>query len=201
MLRIEVVAGPGSADTVRGLRALVSESLATVAEVSQPGLAGLDDGTWIYDHIGSTSVPGLAAKRFVDLQLGVTGLPEEGSAADAIFDRAGYQATRGSRPDSPGVYRDAVLGPVAAPEPTYRKRLYVRPDPPLPSVLHVRLIGAQWQVATVRLRDWLRASPQARRDYEAAKRQAAARHAGDADFDDYTRAKAAFFRGLSLEPG
>ena len=40
--------------------------------------------------------------------------------------------------------------------------------------------------------DW-EPSPTARHEYEQAKEQAAATHAGDADFDDYTRAKGAFF--------
>ncbi len=34
---------------------------------------GLDDARWAYDHIGSTAVPGLRAKRLIDLQTG--GLP------------------------------------------------------------------------------------------------------------------------------
>ena len=38
-----------------------------------------DDGTWTYDHIGSTAVPGLRAKPFIDLQVGVTDLPAPGS--------------------------------------------------------------------------------------------------------------------------
>jgi GrpB-like predicted nucleotidyltransferase (UPF0157 family) len=45
----------------------------------------------------------------------------------------------------------------------------------------------------VQFRDWLRASPEGRRAYEHAKQEAADAHASDPDFDDYTRAKAAFF--------
>jgi hypothetical protein len=41
--------------------------------------------------------------------------------------------------------------------------------------------------------DRLRAAPAGRRAYEAAKDKAARDHAADPDFDDYTRAKGAFF--------
>jgi GrpB-like predicted nucleotidyltransferase (UPF0157 family) len=98
--------------------------------------AGLDDGTWTYGHIGSTAVPGLRAKPFVDLQVGVTGLPAPGSPAEDVMRGAGFQPTSGSRPDSPGVGRDGVLDPAAGvPEAMYRKRLYVRPDPAEPAIL------------------------------------------------------------------
>jgi GrpB-like predicted nucleotidyltransferase (UPF0157 family) len=53
---------------------------------------------------------------------------------------------------------------------------------------------APWWSYTVALRDWLRSSPDARRAYEAMKERVAAEHAGDGDYDDYTRGKAAFFR-------
>ncbi|HMH93639.1 MAG TPA: GrpB family protein, partial [Streptosporangiaceae bacterium] len=59
---------------------------------------------------------------------------------------------------------------------------------------HVRLLGAPWWSYTVAFRDWLRSSPDARRAYEAIKERVAAEHAGDADYDDYTRGKTAFFR-------
>ncbi len=42
-------------------------------------------------------------------------------------------------------------------------------------------------------RDWLRAEAGARRRYEALKRRLAADNVGKPDFDDYTRAKTAFF--------
>ena len=51
----------------------------------------------------------------------------------------------------------------------------------------------------MQFRDWLRASPAGRRSYEKAKQRAAADHAHDADFDDYTRAKAAFFDQVQAE--
>lgn len=54
---------------------------------------GLDDGRWTYDHIGSTAVPGLLAKRFIDLQIGAAALPEEDSAADEVLAAAGFLAT------------------------------------------------------------------------------------------------------------
>jgi GrpB-like predicted nucleotidyltransferase (UPF0157 family) len=154
---------------------------------------GLDDGRWTYDHIGSTSVPGLRAKHFIDLQIGAVVLPAAGSAADEVLAQAGYLPAAGSRPDSPGVNRDGVLDPDLAPAESYRKRLYFRPDPAQPSILHVRLLGSPWWSYTVRFRDWLRASSDGRRAYQAVKEQAAAAHARDADFDDYTRAKGAFF--------
>ena len=142
-------------------------------------------------------MPGLRAKRYVDLQLGVTVLPEPGSPADGLLAAAGFGPASGSRPDSPGVYRDNVRDPALAPDAAYRKRLYFRPDPALPAILHVRLLGAPWWSYTVRFRDWLRASPAGRDAYEQAKLRAAAAHAGDPDFDDYTRAKAAFFNEVA----
>lgn len=42
-------------------------------------------------------------------------------------------------------------------------------------------------------RDWLRAHPEARDRYAEFKAAVAAEHAGDPDFDDYTRAKTQFF--------
>jgi GrpB-like predicted nucleotidyltransferase (UPF0157 family) len=165
------------------------------------GLAqsGLDDGRWTYDHIGSTAVPGLRAKRIIDLQIGADALPAEGSPADQVLEAAGFVLATGSRPDSPGVYRDGVKQPGLAPDAAYHKRLYFRADPSLPAILHVRQLGAPWWSYTVQFRDWLRASPDGRRAYEHAKQQAVDAHANDADYDDYTRAKAAFFDQVQAE--
>jgi GrpB-like predicted nucleotidyltransferase (UPF0157 family) len=87
---------------------------------------GLGDGRWTYDHIGSTAVPGLRAKRFIDLQIGAASLPQEGSPVDEVLAAASFRPARGDRPDSPGVYRDRVQDPALAPAEAYRKRLYLR---------------------------------------------------------------------------
>jgi GrpB-like predicted nucleotidyltransferase (UPF0157 family) len=109
----------------------------------------------------------------------------------------------GSTAVSPGVFRDGVKDPGLAPAEAYRKRLYFRPDPAQPSILHLRQLGSPWWSYTVQFRDWLRANPAGRSAYERAKQQAADAHANDADFDDYTRAKAAFFDQVQgeYEPG
>ena len=146
---------------------------------------------WAFDHIGSTSVPGLAAKPSLDLQVLVPALPEA-AALDAALARAGFLAEHGSRPDSPGVTRDEPRGDEDVPDDVWRKRLFVCPDPVSPSVLHVRLAASPWGRHTVAFRDWLRAHPAERDRYEQLKRALAAEHAGSADYDDYTRAKSSW---------
>ncbi|WP_267938276.1 GrpB family protein [Saccharothrix sp. S26] len=59
----------------------------------------LAEPSWSYEHIGSTAVPGLRAKRFVDLQLGVTALPEHADL-DPVLAALGFRVAKGARPDS-----------------------------------------------------------------------------------------------------
>lgn len=174
-------------------RELLADSDPALAEVAAHELdrlrAALAEPSWTYDHIGSTSVPGLRAKPIVDLQLGVRPLPPEGSPFDETLLALGYRPSTGSRPDSPGVYRDMVREPGLAPEAAYRKRLYVGER----VILHVRLLGSPWWSYTVLFRDWLRADAEGRAAYQRTKEELAARYAGAPDYDDYTRAKTAFF--------
>ncbi len=156
-------------------------------------LGGVATGGWTFDHIGSTAVADLQAKRYADLQIGVTALPEPGSEVDLALARCGCAAATGARPDSPGVTRDWVRDSDVAPDEAYRKRLFVRRTTEPPAILHLRLVGAPWWSYTVIFRDWLRANESGRRAYESIKQQAAAAHAHDADHDDYTRDKSAFF--------
>lgn len=162
-------------------------------------LAGVAVDGWTFDHIGSTAVPDLMAKQYIDLQIGVTSLPDPGSDIELAFARCGFDPATGARPDSPGVHRDWVRSPDLAPDWAYRKRLFVRRSSEPPAIVHVRLVGSPWWSYTVLFRDWLRASEAGRRSYERIKLAAAAAHADDADYDDYTRDKSAFFDQVHAE--
>ncbi len=152
-----------------------------------------------FEHIGSTAVPGLTAKAYVDLQVCVSSLPAGDVLAGALAPTGLVPAT-GARPDSPGVHRDVPRGSEQVPDDVWRKQLFVRdPDGPGAAILHVRLSASPWARYTVWFRDWLRAHPHARDRYAAFKAAAAAQHAGDPDFDDYTRTKTVFFDQVQEE--
>ncbi|MGN8554027.1 UNVERIFIED_CONTAM: GrpB family protein [Microbacterium sp. SLM126] len=154
-------------------------------------LAGLDGaGEAEYDHIGSTSVPGLVAKPILDLQVRIMPLPSEEALGERL-NRIGFVRAGGSRPDSPGVDRDIPRGGVTVPGDVWVKRLFVSDEGS--SILHVRRWDSPWGQYTVWFRDWLRASEDARDRYALAKQALSAQNAGKSDYDDYTRAKTAYF--------
>jgi len=157
----------------------------------------LGDGADL-DHIGSTAVPGLAAKAVVDLQVRLRELPPEDEVA-ARLAPLGYVLTPGSRPDSPGVHSDARMpaDPPGTPDAACAKRLLVAPDPLVPSVLHLRRSDSPFAAHVVAFRDWLRAHPEGRQRYEDVKRRLETEHAGDEDYDDYTRGKGDLLRELA----
>lgn len=144
------------------------------------------------DHIGSTSVPGLAAKPVIDLQLGVPGLNRLDGIEKALA-AVGFVDVAASRPGSPGVLRDFARGRHAEAKDCWGKRLFASADPGRPAILHVRQIGWPWWGYTVEFRDWLRANPDARDDYQRMKLELAAAHASDVDYDQYTLGKTAWF--------
>ncbi|GAA5027697.1 GrpB family protein [Actinopolymorpha pittospori] len=104
------------------------------------------------EHIGSTSVPGLAAKPVIDLMVGCAET-ERRAVAEQITDLTGYEYLRGH--GAPG-------------------REYLRRRTTLPwSNAHVvELNGDLWR-DNLALRDFLRSAPEAVQEYAAAKRLAA----------------------------
>ena len=147
------------------------------------------------DHIGSTAVPGLAAKPFMDLQVTLDRLPDATALAAALAP-LGWASAVGARPNSPGVHRDMRGDGDTADDEVFTKRLLVAPDPVHPGILHVRRTTSPFARRVVRFRDRLRADLLLRRDYEQLKRRAAAAHASDRDFDDYTRDKTGWLTGV-----
>lgn len=154
-------------------------------------LPGADQGS--YDHIGSTSVAGLAAKPFVDLQVRILPLPSHAQLVERLSP-LGYQRAEGSRPDSPGVDRDQPRGEKNIAGEVWEKRLYVQRSEGV--ILHVRRTDSPWGLSTVWFRDWLRAHAGERARYEDVKRTLSAANAGKPDYDDYTRAKTAYFNDV-----
>jgi dephospho-CoA kinase len=118
------------------------------------------------DHIGSTAVPGLAAKDVIDVQLTVADLAEADAVADRLAE-AGF-------PRLPGVWRDRPKPD--APDPAgWEKRVHAGADPGRAANLHVRAAGSPGWRLSLLLRDWLRADPAARAEYTTLKRRLTAR--------------------------
>jgi dephospho-CoA kinase len=125
-------------------------------------------------HIGSTAVPGLPAKDIIDLMLAVRTLDEADRVAGALG-AAGF-------PRRSGEWVDNARNMIGE---TWPKRLHGSADPGRPVNLHVRVAGSPgWRFALL-MRDHLRAVPEARDGYAAAKSAWASEHA-----DRYTYGEA-----------
>lgn len=125
----------------------------TFAREAERVRAALGDGVVRLEHVGSTSVPGLAAKPIVDILLVVADSADEPSYVPAL-EAAGY-ALRTREPD------------------WFEHRMFKGPDADIN--LHVFGHGAAEVDRMVAFRDWLRATPDDRNYYERTKRELAKR--------------------------
>lgn len=135
--------------------------------------AALGDCIVAIEHIGSTAVPGLAAKPVIDIQLGVRSLHDDGDLVAAI-ESIGY------------VYRPDL-------EAGFPERRFFQREPAgvRPVNLHVvERTNRDWWDRHVAFRNWLRTHPDDRDRYAALERELAARHRHDRVA--YTDAKSAF---------
>jgi GrpB-like predicted nucleotidyltransferase (UPF0157 family) len=139
----------------------------------------LGDAAIAIDHIGSTAVPGLAAKDVIDLQVTVASLAEADRLAPAI-EQAGYVAT-------PYRLDHRPAGDESGSE-VWEKRLWQSPPGARRRVnVHVRVAGWPNQRYALVFRDYLRAHPRAAAAYAQLKHGLAERH-GD-DLAAYTELK------------
>ncbi|MFB9239016.1 dephospho-CoA kinase [Plantactinospora siamensis] len=115
------------------------------------------------DHVGSTAVPGLAAKDVLDIQLTVADLADADRLAEPLA-AAGFPRRPGDWWDNP---RDGGVD-------AWPKRLHGSADPGRPVNLHLRATGTPgWRFALL-MRDHLRADPERRDRYAQLKRRLAA---------------------------
>jgi GrpB-like predicted nucleotidyltransferase (UPF0157 family) len=124
------------------------------------------------EHIGSTSVRGLAAKSVVDIQISVPDAEDEAAYLGAI-EAEGFEM------------RWIETG-----------HRYLRPPPELPRLwqVHVCSAGGQWERVHILFRDYLRSHPDAAADYAAIKREMAEKHRSDSIA--YNDAKGPFIEGV-----
>jgi GrpB-like predicted nucleotidyltransferase (UPF0157 family) len=125
-------------------------------------VAALGGRVLALEHIGSTSVPGLAAKPIIDIDLSVADVEDEDAYVSALV-AAGYVL----RVREPG------------------HRMLRTPERDVH--LHVCGHGSEWERRHLVFRDWLRTHPDDRRRYEAVKRELATREWDDTN--DYADAK------------
>ena len=125
-------------------------------------VAALGDRVLRLEHIGSTSVPGLAAKPIIDIDLSVVDVEDEDAFVPDLV-AAGY-----------------VL---RVREPEHR----MLRTPELDVHLHVCGHRSEWEQRHVVFRDWLRTHPDDRQRYEDVKRKLSRRDWND--MNDYADAK------------
>lgn len=124
-------------------------------------------------HIGSTAIPGMAAKALIDIDV-MLSTPADVIDACALMEAAGYEP-RGNRYDA-DIF--AFMKRTTAP----RQRVYLCPE------------GHDTHHRRIQFRDYLRTHPQAAADYQALKLKLAEDF--EYDGDGYTAAKAAFVNDI-----
>ena len=131
------------------------------------------------EHVGSTSVPGLAAKPVIDIQLSVASLATPGAHAETLA-RSGY--------------RHIPLGHFDLVYPFFRKPA----AHPGTHHLHLCVLGSEQERRHLLFRDYLRDHPQVAAEYVELKRRLAATHHGAtlASCERYSLAKTAFVNSV-----
>ena len=142
--------------------------------VAQPLRTALGELALRIDHIGSTSVPGLAAKDVIDVQVTVkdfSSAPQLLSALGSL----GYTLI-------PHITSDHLPPLYQGPETDWEKLMFRPPANQRPTHLHVRALGRPNQRYPLLFRDYLRAHPVASAAYAQIKTNLSQRHPDDVDF-------------------
>jgi GrpB-like predicted nucleotidyltransferase (UPF0157 family) len=125
------------------------------------------------EHVGSTSVPGTAAKPIIDIDL-VVESPESVAKAIGLLRKSGYRHLG----DLGIKGREAFESPVGLPE----------------HHLYVVVVGSSEYIRHLRFRDYMRSHPAEVRRYSELKRSLAKKYRDDRE--GYTEAKTEFIEEI-----
>ncbi|MGB0383835.1 MAG: GrpB family protein [Ardenticatenaceae bacterium] len=131
-----------------------------IASVIREGLGELAKRI---DHIGSTSVPGLAAKDIIDIQVTVAALDDQVVSAMSAL---GYR-----KPE--GIWRDHAPPNFVGPDSHWQKFFFREPHGQRLTNTHVRVQGRANQRYPLLFRDYLRTHPATAKAYAQLKRRLA----------------------------
>ncbi len=126
------------------------------------------------DHIGSTSVPGLAAKDIIDIQVTVTALDK------AVIERISGMGFMYKE----SIDRDHLPPGFEDDEDEWRKLLFNAPPGQRHTHIHVRMQEHANQRYPLLFRDYLRSHPASAEAYAELKRRLARALADPADYPD-----------------
>jgi len=129
------------------------------------------------EHIGSTSVPGLAAKPIVDISVGLVSMEPRGGYVPALVDLGYRTVLDPTDPDHEFASRD-LAG---------ERRFNA----------HLCLAGSRFERRHLAFRDWLRTHPGDAAAYGKLKRELAATHPNDVH--TYTDGKTGFIRAIEAQ--
>jgi GrpB-like predicted nucleotidyltransferase (UPF0157 family) len=144
-------------------------------------------GEWAADiqHVGSTSIPGIAAKPIIDIAVHLHSLVDALKCITPLVEHLQYEC----------------LGEFGIPDRIYFRKLT---NTPLPGQdhdgvgrthqIHMYERGHEQYEKQIVFRDYLRFHPDAAREYEALKRELAVRHARD--IEAYADAKSDFVQSI-----
>jgi len=114
------------------------------------------------DHIGSTAVPGLAAKDVIDIQVTAAALDERVRSAVTSLGYIQLEGRSDHRPPNS-----------SAPESEWAKWLFIQPPGVRQTHVHVRIQGRPNQRYAILFRDFLRDHPATAQAYAELKRRLA----------------------------
>jgi len=155
---------PNWAVTFRKLRARVGESL--------------DDLPYSIDHVGSTAIPGAAAKPIIDIDVVLKSAVDMPKAI-RVLEKAGYRHLG----DLGITGREAFESPAGLPA----------------HHLYVVVLGGRECTRHVRFRDYLRGHPEEMERYSILKKSLAQKFRNDREA--YTEAKTAFIEAILRQAG